>query len=117
MNSTNADLDHTLLSFFQSELSETARSLREQGAQLLVPGPDSESTTYYIRRSKTRMEPADFELKLTDLAEVRQRLRGLWKGAEETTLGNLTDKILALAPHFDSIEDTEEVSPFVYVMF
>ena len=63
------------------------------------------------------MAPADFELNLDDHQEIIGRLGELWQGAEHDILRELSEKILALAPAFDGVEDVDEVSPFIYVMF
>lgn len=117
MNSTDAERDEVLVAFFEREFGRAAQLLSEQGVQLLVPGPDGECASYYVERRKRAMEPADFELNLGNLDEVQRSLRKLWKGPESFILADLSEKILALAPRYNTVEEIEDVSPFIYVMF
>ena len=85
--------------------------------QLLAADLDGERESYHIRRERTSMEPADFELNLEDMDEVRRWLSDRWQGPGSEALAHLLEKILQLAPHFDSVEEVEDVSPDMYVMF
>lgn len=113
----DSDRDSVLVSFFEREFGQAARLLAKQDIELLAPGPDGECVTYYVERQGRALEPADFELNLEDLQEVKRTLRGLWKGPESFILADVSDKILALAPRYASVEEVEDVSPFIYVMF
>lgn len=117
MRSTESDLVDSLSSFYEREFPQSAKLLSDKGIQLLADRPDSMASTYFIQRRKPNIEPADFELDLEDLEKVRQYLRERWAGPERDALAELTEKILALAPQFASVEQKTDVSPFMYVMF
>jgi hypothetical protein len=103
--------------FFKVEFGGAAAALSRRGITLLRPGPDGNATTYYVLRRKTVMSRADFQLDLEDPSAVTDFLGRLWAGDESVILTQLARKVLALAPHYVSVEETEDVSPFIYVMF
>ena len=116
MSSTDPKEDDFLASFFNKEFLEAARLLSEAGVEPLV-GTDPDCESYYIQRQKTSMNPSDFEIDLEDLEEVKQRLGELWRGRESAILADLSQKILELTPRFATVEEVEDVSPYIYVMF
>jgi hypothetical protein len=117
MSSTDTDLDNVLVAFFEQEFVTAAQRLAERSVRLLESAPNNGCATYYTPRQKRTMEPADFEWDLGNVEEVKQALRELWNGSEADVLSDLSDRILALAPRYASVEEVEEVSPFIYVMF
>lgn len=118
MSLTDAEKDELLISFFQEEFKRAAELLSKEGVKLLVTEPDPNCETYYIQRQKTTIEQADFEIDLDNMEQLKQALEQLCKTPEERLiLVDLFEKILNLAPLYESVEQTEEVSPFIYVMF
>jgi hypothetical protein len=103
--------------FFEGEFGRAAAALARRGVGLLDAGPDATLPTYYVPRRTRAIARADFELNLEDPAAVRESLARLWAGPESATLVDLAEKILALAPRYASVDETEDVSPFIYVMF
>ena len=63
------------------------------------------------------MEPASFDLDLGDPARVGESMGDLWTESQSPILAELVDKILALAPRYADVNESEDVSPLVYVMF
>ena len=118
MSSTDSGRrDRLLDSIYKEEFLRTARELSEQSVQLLADRPDPELQSYFIERERKEIQSEDFMLDLDDLKQVKQQLSKLSDGSEAEPLSRLFDKILALADHFESVDEVEDVSEYIYVMF
>ena len=106
-----------LADFFRDEIVPTAEFLSQTRNRLLSTGTEESMDSFFVARVKTSLDPADFEINLNDLEEVKRRLHELWPGSGQDVVTRLITKIIDLAPHFDSTEELEDVSPFIYVMF
>lgn len=117
MSSTKTDSDKTLTEVFEKEFVRAAEQLREAGISPLEIGFDDALSSYYVKRKKLQLERKDFELDLDDPEDIKRRFRQGWSEAEAKVLEGLVDKILALANVCDEVEQSTDVSPFVYAMF
>ena len=109
--------EKSLAKLFDKEFARASRELSERGVELLSAGPDPSRDSYYVRRQKTTLEPADFEMDLQDWDEVARRLTDQWTDGTADVGAKLSIKIIEMAPQFESVEQTEDVSPNIYVMF
>src|SRR5262245_15222865 len=120
MNSTSDD-PHAdeLRRFFDEQLMPAARQrLASRGPSFAVR-PDPEAKTYFAARAKTRASASDLELSsLRDEAAVASALQAFWTARGEPELAALAGELSRLAIGLRSVETpTDEVSPFIYVMF
>jgi len=63
------------------------------------------------------MKPEDMELDLEDIVWVKDTLAEITAGPDREILAEVYHKIIDLADRFDEVEDAEDVSPYIYVMF
>jgi hypothetical protein len=80
---------------------------------------DSELNTYYISRKQQKISSEDFEIAGCDSPEnLTLALMKLWSSEEYPELSSLAESMSKLAKtlHFQK-EQSDEVSPFIYVMF
>jgi len=120
MNSTEentaglADQDRFLSAFLS-----VAEEIRRDVGDLFPLGPDNGSTTYYRNRRKTRMRREDFEVEgLLSLDNLEIALRQMWEEQGLTALASLAPAIVDAARALHGLEEeTDEISPFIYVMF
>jgi hypothetical protein len=94
--------------------------LRVDGVEMFPPGPDVSATSYYIRRAETRMGWQDFEAAAYESAEgLAAALRRLWQNGIPAALAASADKQAEVATALEEAAETqtEDVSPFIYVMF
>jgi hypothetical protein len=75
---------------------------------------DSDAESFFVVRTKTRLERSDFEVRLADEEQVVETLERMWNG---TPLASIPRPLLRLAKHFQKTEEKSEVSAFVYEMF
>ena len=111
------DSGNELVAIFECEFVPAAQHLSRNGIETLTTGFDPACSSYYRQRDKTGMEPADFEMNLDDLEEVKRHWRSYWTPAECEILEGLLNKVLALAVNYKSVRSAEDVSPFIYAMF
>lgn len=102
--------------FFDRELTP----LGAGGRAFFAPGPDPDAPTYYASRSRRTLRKQDFVILGCDSPEaLAAALRALWQsqGCEELT--PLIPSLVRLADALRRAQEqqTEEVSPFVYVMY
>jgi hypothetical protein len=109
--------DELLATLFHDEIVPIGKACRLSGTRLLDMGPDPVRDSYYVRRTRTRMEPADFELDLATPEGVRAALGTLDLADGSPAITRLVERIIQLAPAFDELEDSSSVSPYVYAMF
>lgn len=91
---------------------------REQA--FFEPGPDPGVPTYYASRSRRAPCQQDFEALGCDSPEsLAADLRALWQAQGREELTPLIPSLVKLARALRRAQEqqTEEVSPFVYVMY
>jgi hypothetical protein len=113
------DNERAVKQFYYSQLLPLAKVLQIQGKTFFDKSFDSSCNSYYMKRSKTTMEPADFEsVNCPDVEAMEQGLIRMWTESGDSVLIELVPEIAALAQRLSLKEaQDEEVSPFVYVMF
>ncbi len=111
--------DRRLKKFFRSELLGIAAQYRREGRELLAGNPDPDLSSYYIRRSQTKMSKQDFESgSCRHPGELAQALNELWSSQGYEELCKLAPQLAKLAESLKrSQQETDEISPFVYVMY
>jgi len=105
--------------FFSKELVELGGRLKRNGRTFLVTNFDPKADSYYITRTKRTMSKSDFESAgCRSLESFSDDLSRLWKSKGCEDLLPLATGISKLARGLYNLQDqTEEVSPFVYVMY
>jgi len=105
--------------FFERRLMPAARALRSRQGEPFPRGFDPAATTYYERRAKATMEPADFELPSIDSPQaLALALERFWKERSLPELARLAPDLADLAAEVRADdEESGEVSPFIYQMF
>jgi hypothetical protein len=104
---------------FEKTLLPIHEELKSSGT-IFPHDPDSSLNSFYISRKKTRMSREDFEVAAyEDAAGFASALHRLWDDSSQVdltgTVGEHAEAARALAEEAE--EQTEEVSPFTYVMF
>ena len=117
MSSISAESETRLVEVFEREFSVAARRLQNMGLKPLETGFDQTASSYYVEREQTQLEKSDFELDLDDPDDVKRHFRRGWTREETEVLADLVDHILALADVCDDVEQSTDVSPFIYAMF
>ena len=120
MSSTKADgAIPEVKKFFFEELMPLAEKLRDEGKSFFAVRPDPAAKTYYIKRKKTAMDPASFEVAGCDSFDSFEKaLADMWTSQGYPELAVLAPTLLKLTKSIYSVEEqSEEVSPFIYVMF
>lgn len=117
MNSTKPIQDNAQLAvrFLEESLLSIAGEISTFETK---PDPDAES--YFVTRGRRQMSPADFELAsgIKDAKTLAAAMAQMWEERGEGALHSLSDKLADLAQNIKREEDqSEEVSPFVYVMY
>jgi len=105
---------------FKETLLPFHEQLKSRGEALIPLGPDSSLNSFYISRTKTRMDREDFEVAAyEDAAGFAVAMHCLWDIPSPLDLsgivGQHAETARALAEEAE--EQTEEVSPLTYVMF
>ena len=114
------DSERSIEVLFERTLLPIHKELKPKGKALFPQHPDPSLNSFYISRKKTRMNREDFEVAAYEgAAGFASALRRLWDDGSEIdltgTIGKHAEAARALAE--DAEEQTEEVSPFTYVMF
>ena len=92
----------------------------DQNLSIVIPlRPDKSKTTYFTPRKKKTMEKSDFEVHSSkEPNELEQSVKNLWKDFEAIGFLDLIPDLTSLASLLKTVEEqSEEVSPFIYVMF
>ena len=111
MNWTNPRESIDIL--FEETLLPLHEELKSRGEALFPLGPDSSLDSFYISRTKTRMNHEDFEVAAyEDAAGFASSLHSLWDIPSQVDLSEIVGKHAEAASAL-----AEEVSPFSYVMF
>ena len=117
MSSISAESETRLVEVFEREFAVAARRLQSLGIKPLETGFDKTAASYYLEREQTQLEKSDFELNLDDPDDVKRHFRRGWSEEETAVLAQLVDHILELADVCDDVEQSTDVSPFIYAMF
>jgi len=120
MASTDPDQSSDLIrKFHAQELMPLAERLAKQGKTLFPTGADAKRASYYVKRAKTTMEKADFEVfGPGSIEDFQNALVQLWKQQGLPELAALAPGLAKIAESvYFREERDEEVSPFMYVMF
>ena len=93
--------------------------LREAGRQYFPTAAEPAAASYYVPRARNTLAPADFELGGGASVEgFEQAMRELWTAQGCPELVPLAPALADLARAVRLREElSEEVSPFIYVMF
>ena len=123
MNSTeqhnDGQLEAQLGALFDEVLLPMARQLREAGDAPFPLTPDVSWLSYYVRRRRSFMTPADFtSASCADVAELAERLRIHWQAQGRDALAGQAERFAAVAQVLPAGRVAEsELSPYVYAMF
>jgi hypothetical protein len=74
----------------------------------------NDEESFFVVRTKTRLEKSDFEVRLADEEQVVETMERMWAG---TPLATIPRPLMKLCKHFQKVEEKAEVSAFVYEMF
>ncbi|MBM4383384.1 MAG: hypothetical protein FJ091_08445 [Deltaproteobacteria bacterium] len=113
-------LDAKLRAFFRQRVVPLAERTRARREQRLPAGPDAAAATYYEPARRSHMAPLDFT-RASGLTRdtLEAQLRALWQERGDAELAALAPELARLARECaaDMVEQGEELSPFVYVMY
>jgi hypothetical protein len=111
--------DESAAAFFREVLVPAALRERESGREFLALRPDAAAESYYVEPTKREMRPEDFELRAADsLEDFVRELAALWSSEGREELAAMAPRLAALAAEVRTDEEqTDDVSPFMYVMF
>lgn len=111
--------ERSAVAFFREVLVPVALRERATGVEFFALRPDAEAESYYVEPTNRSMEPADFELRASESVEdfIRE-LAALWASEGREEMAAMAPRLAALASSFGEDEEpTDDVSPFMYVMF
>jgi hypothetical protein len=119
MATTDQTNDRAIDFFFNKELVELANRLKRGGRSFLAAGVDPKADSYYITRRRRTMTRSDFESAgCRSPDSFPDDLTRLWKGEGREDLLSLIPGLAKLARGLYNLQDqSDEVSPFVYVMY
>lgn len=120
MSSTNPEnTEVAIKQFCEKEFRPVAEKLTAEGHRFFEHGGNEDADSYYIRRSRKSMRKEDFETpSFKNAAEFAAELSAMWKSQGLDDLASLTPSMARLAEQLQQVEEqSDEVSPFVYVMF
>ncbi len=114
MNSTDdRDTEALLRRLFSERLVPLAEKLRARRACFFEIRPDPTVDSYYIRRSASTAP--FFELEPERCAQM---LRDLWASEGSLELVEFAEELLSVGAQLrQQVRESDEVSPFIYVMF
>lgn len=120
MSSTKRDESEAAIrDFCEKVFRPAAEQVAKEGRSFFAHAPDSAATSYYTRRERTSMRREDFETPSFRTAEAfAEELAAMWRSQGLASLCTVTPAMAALAKQLQQVEEqSDEVSPFVYVMF
>ena len=123
MNSTNiqqkANIHPKIQNFFEQELMLLATELKQQGDIIPWVSLDADASTYYKTRQKTSMSKQDFEIGgHSTLETFAADLTTFWENNDDSKLCKMIPSLTELANELYFVEDeSEKISPYIYVMF
>lgn len=106
-----------LTRFYNEIIAAAADRLKQQDVEILTTKPDPNELSYFSQREQSSMKPAELELDLEDIDWVKNALAQIADGPESEILADVYGRIIDLAARFEEIDDAEDVSPYIYVMF
>lgn len=106
-----------LTQFYHDVIEPAGRRLAEHGAEMLTTGPNSNESSYFSGREEPSVKPEDMELDLENIDWIRDAVSKITCGPQGEILADVYLRIIDLADRFEDVEDTEDVSPYIYVMF
>jgi hypothetical protein len=115
----DADRDRSAIAFFREVLVPAALRERASGREFFALRPDASSESYYVEPTKREMKPEDFELRASESIEAFVReLAALWSSEGREDLAAMAPRLASLASELrEDEEQSDDVSPFMYVMF
>ena len=117
MNSTKENRVKIIQEFFNQQVMPLSKQLHSKEQPLMPLAPETKAETYYISRSQTSTNRQDFEAPaVSNERELEKALREQWNHSPE--FANLAQPSANIAQKLaETEEQTEEVSPFTYIMF
>jgi hypothetical protein len=117
--SSTKDKELLAAEFFNEHLAPLAERDRDAAKSFFPLGADSREESYYAEPTRRVMEASDFELRAAhSLADFVKELASLWANEGNEGLAALAPWLLELAEEMgQQAEQSEDVSPFMYVMF
>ena len=111
--------ERAIIRYFEKELLPAATAIKEQGRVFFPEKPDPEAVTYYTRCRKRTVSAGDFILEgCASFEKLQEALAGLWREQGYPELARTAPTAAALARKLYTVEsESDEVSPFIYVMF
>lgn len=111
--------DRSASDFFREVLVPVALRERASGREFFALRPDAEAESYYVEPTKSLMRPEDFELRAGEsVEEFVRELAALWASEGREELAAMAPRLAALAAELrEDEEQSDDVSPFMYVMF
>ena len=119
MNSTD---DDSLGAYFDIVLMPMAARMRREGRTPFPLAPDVTWLSYYVRRKRSTMTPADFgAASCADIAQLEAQLAAHWHALGRQQLAEAVAAVGAAARAARAAREpgpgSAEVSPYVYAMF
>lgn len=111
--------DAQLRRLFRRDLTRITAHCRQEGFEVMAPGPDEDLESYYTPAPTRRMSKADFETGGAECVEhLEEALLRLWPESDRPQLAALASKIARVARSVRATdEQSSELSQFVYVMY
>lgn len=111
--------DRKAADFFNEVLVPVALSERASGREFFALRPDVEAESYYVEPTKRAMKPEDFELRASEsIEEFVRELATLWSSEGREELAAMAPRLASLASELrEDEQQSDDVSPFMYVMF
>ena len=123
MNSTNikqkSNIHPKIQNFFEQELMLLATELKQQRDIIPWVSLDADASTYYKTRQKTSMSKQDFEIGgHSTLETFAVDMTAFWENNDDSKLCKMIPSLTELANELYFVEDeSEKLSPYIYVMF
>ena len=106
-----------LTQFYNEIIAPAADRLKQQNAEILNTNPDPNELSYFSQREHSSMKPDELELDLEDIDWVKNAITQITDGPEAAILADIYRQIIDLADRFEEVDDADDVSPYIYVMF
>ena len=120
MNSTDQnELETAIRAFCEKSFRPVADKMVRDGQKFFAHNGEAGAASYYEKRERTAMRREDFETpSFRTIDEFADELAAFWRSQGYNALSELTPAMANLARQLQQVEEqTDEVSPFVYVMF
>jgi hypothetical protein len=115
----DADKDRSAADFFREVLVPVALRERARGREFFALRPDAAAESYYVEPTRREMSPEEFELRASESIEAFVReLAALWSFEGREELAAMAPRLASLASELrEDKQQSDDVSPFMYVMF